>query len=70
MRCSDWMFLKLFSFGASLRKCVCFGVEAEFSKMFLFCLKSEFLEEFWIEKSVASVAVVQLGVFCFRQKFF
>ena len=51
-------------------KCVCFGVEAEFSKMFLFCLKSEFLEELWIEKSVASVAVVQLGVFCFRQKFF
>ena len=53
-------------FGTSLRKCVCFGVVAEFSMVFLFSLEFEFLEELWIG---ASVSAVLLGVFCNGKKF-
>ena len=47
-------------FGTSLRKCVCFGVVAEFSRMFVFGLRIEFLEELCIKESLSSVLAVQL----------
>lgn len=46
-----------------LRKCVCFGVVAKFSRVFLFGLRSEFLEELWIGSLWASGSAVHLGVF-------
>ena len=36
--------------------------------MFLFGLRSEFLEELWIRKSLASVAAVQFGLLCIGRK--
>ena len=56
-------------FGTRLRKCVRFGVVAEFSMVFLFGLEFEFLEDLWNRKSLASVSAVQLGVFCDGRKF-
>ena len=53
----------MFSFGASLRKCVYFGVVAEFNRVFLFDLKSEFLEELWIRKFGIGVSGAA-GMFC------
>ena len=49
---------------ASFRKYVCFGVVVEFSMVFLFGLRSEFFRGVSDKKSLASVAAVQLGVFC------
>ena len=58
------------SFGASFRKYICFGVVAGSSGVFMFDLRSEFLEEFWIRKSLASVSAVQLGsVLCWQEVF-
>ena len=55
-------------FGTSLRKCVYFGIVAEFSMVFVL-VWVRVSRRALVRKSLASVAAVQLGVFCIGRKF-